>query len=203
MIKIFHANGTRSIIIIWLCEELNIDYRVELIPFTLEFRKSKKWRNLNPVGKVPVIKDGNLTIFESGAILQYLQNKFGNNKLQPSKDSEEYGLFLQWCWFSESTFLRPISEIVNHKRVFNKLNQSQQVLDDMSSRAILCLQALNNNLEGKEYIVGNSFTSADIMLGYTLNSLSKHISFEKYQNAFKYWQFLKKREGFIKAFKIY
>ena len=192
MIKIFHANGTRSIIIIWLCEELNIDYRVELIPFTLEFRKSKKWRNLNPVGKVPVIKDGNLTIFESGAILQYLQNKFGNNKLQPSKDSEEYGLFLQWCWFSESTFLRPISEIVNHKRVFN-----------MSSRAILCLQALNNNLEGKEYIVGNSFTSADIMLGYTLNSLSKHISFEKYQNAFKYWQFLKKREGFIKAFKIY
>ncbi len=69
MLTIYHAVGTRSLRVIWTCEELKIPYQVETIPFTAEYRASQEWRKMNPVGKVPVLKDDDFIMFESGAIV--------------------------------------------------------------------------------------------------------------------------------------
>ena len=72
---------------------------------------------MNPVGKVPVLKDDDFIMFESGAMVQYILDRHGNGQLQPKPGTPEHGRYLQWCWFAESTFARPIGEIVNHRRV--------------------------------------------------------------------------------------
>ena len=115
MLTIYHAVGTRSLRVIWTCEELKVPYQVETIPFTSEYRASQEWRKMNPVGKVPVLKDDDFIMFESGAMVQYILDRHGNGQLQPKPGTPEHGLYLQWCWFAESTFARPIGEIVNHR----------------------------------------------------------------------------------------
>ena len=69
MYQIYHAPNTRGIRAIWLCEELNVPYEVIHIDFSPAYRATPEWRALNPVGKVPVLVDGDLTMFESGAIV--------------------------------------------------------------------------------------------------------------------------------------
>ena len=134
MLTIYHAVGTRSLRVIWTCEELKISYQVETIPFTAEFRASQEWRNMNPVGKVPVLQDDDFIMFESGAMVQYILDRHGNGQLQPKPGTPEHGLYLQWCWFAESTFARPIGEIVNHRRVFEEHQQSDEAINEIFSK---------------------------------------------------------------------
>ena len=92
MLTIYHAVGTRSLRVIWTCEELKIPYQVETIPFTAEYRASQEWRQMNPVGKVPVLQDDGFIMFESGAMVQYILDRHGNGQLQPKPGTPEHGL---------------------------------------------------------------------------------------------------------------
>jgi glutathione S-transferase len=171
MIEIYHAPRTRGIRPIWACEELGLDYSVVPVDFSAEYRASEAWRRMNPVGKVPVLVDGPLTMFESGAMVQYLIDRYGGGErptLQPQPGSAEHALYLQWSWFAESTFARPLGEIVNHQRAFPD-SPSQAAIEEMQARAWLCVDALDQALAGRAWILGDSFSAADIMLGYSLN----------------------------------
>ena len=118
MLKIFHSPGTRGFRVIWVCEELSVPYEIEPVNFAAEYRATPEWRAMNPVGKVPVMTDGDMTMFESCAMMQYVLDRYADGRLQPSKDDATYAHYLQWCWFAESTFARPLGEIVNHRREF-------------------------------------------------------------------------------------
>ena len=83
MLTIYHAVGTRSLRVIWTCEELKVPYQVETIPFTAEYRASQEWRKMNPVGKVPVLKDDDFIMFESGAMVQLKTRYTGARPLSP------------------------------------------------------------------------------------------------------------------------
>ena len=83
MIKIYHTKGTRGLRVIWLCEELNIDYQIQKVDFSKEFRFSKEWLKINPLGKLPSMQDGDVLLFESCAMMQYILDKYGKGKLQP------------------------------------------------------------------------------------------------------------------------
>ena len=95
MIRVFHAPGTRSMRVMWLCEELGLEYEVVAVDFSAEYRASPEWRRLNPVGKVPVLIDADLTMFESGAMLQYLLDRYGDGRLQPAAGTPEHAIYLQ------------------------------------------------------------------------------------------------------------
>lgn len=168
MLEIYHAPRTRSIRVIWLCEELGLDHRVVPVEFSPAFLSTAEWRRLNPVGKVPVLKDGDLVMFESGAMVQYLLDRYGDGRLQPPRGSHDHARFLQWCWFAEATFARPLGEIVNHRRVFSTDDQNPAAIEEMQQRAALCVQALDDALAVRPYLLGDEFSAADIMTGYTL-----------------------------------
>lgn len=191
MIKIYHVPGTRSVRVIWLCEELNLSYEVETISFDAQFRASPAWRKINPVGKVPAMTDGDFTLFESGAMVQYLLDRYGNGKLQPIAGTPEHGLYLQWSWFAEATFARPLGEIVNHRRAFPD-NPSTAAIEEMQSRSRLCLKAVDEAIRGKEFIAGG-FSAADIMLGYSIMLCEKLAPTDEYPDALAYWQRLQQR----------
>ncbi len=202
MLTIYHAVGTRSLRIIWTCEELKIPYQVETIPFTAEYRASQEWREMNPVGKIPVLQDDDFIMFESGAMVQYILDRHGNGQLQPKPGTPEHGLYLQWCWFAEFTFARPIGEIVNHRRVFEEHQQSDAAINEMKDRASLCVKALDEAIEGREFLVGNEFTAADIMMGYSMFIFNKYISSDNQNNAHDYWNRLQQREACQTAFDL-
>ena len=111
MIEIYHVPNTRGIRPIWLCAELGIAYTVIDVDFSASYRRSPEWRQMNPVEKVPVLVDTdaeNLTFFESGAMVQYLLDRYGQGLLQPEPGTPEHALYLQWSWFAEATFARPL-----------------------------------------------------------------------------------------------
>lgn len=199
MIKIYHAPRTRSIRIIWLCEELGIPYQRIPVDFSIAYRSSPEWRAMNPVGKVPVMIDGDLTMFESGAMLQYLLDRYGKGRLQAKAGTAEHALFLQWCWFAEATFARPLGEIVNHRRVFGEAAQNEAVIAEMQDRAWLCVEALDAALDGKDYLLGREFSAADIMTGYSLMLTEWLINRSLPENVAKYWSKLKLRPGYQSA----
>ena len=168
MLKIYHVPLTRSVRIVWLCEALGLPYEKIPVDFSPEYRASPAWRKLNPVGKVPVLQDGEMTMFESGAMVQYILRRYGRGRLQPPEDSDAYARFLQWCWFGEATHSRPIGEVVNHRRALAEADQSAVAVAEMQQRSHACVEALDEELAQHAFIVGDDFSAADIMVGYTL-----------------------------------
>lgn len=198
MLKIYHAPRTRGFRVVWLCEELGTPYQIVPVDMSPEYRASAEWRKLNPVGKVPVMSDGELTIFESGAMLQYVLDKYGDGRLQPRPGSNEHGMFLQWVWFAEATFSRPLGEIVNHNREFAK-EPLPHIIDEMKARARLCAQTLDAALGDKSWILGETFSAADIMLGLTLRSYERLMNEDFPGNVAPYWARLTDRPAYKRA----
>ncbi|MGK0170603.1 MAG: glutathione S-transferase [Gammaproteobacteria bacterium] len=176
MIDIYHSPGTRGIRVIWACEELGVPYHVTPVDFSPQYRATAQWRELSPVGKVPVMRDGELLLFESGAMMQHVIECYGAGRLEPAPKTPAHAQYLQWCWFAESTFSRPLGEITNHRRMFP--DPIEACMAEMRDRAKLCAQALNAHLVGKTYLLGDDFTGADIMMGYSLKSFERHVSDE-------------------------
>ncbi len=166
MLQIYHATMTRGMRVIWLCEELGLPYEVTRIDFSPAYRATPEWRALNPVGKVPVMTDGDTTMFESGAMVQYILDRYAPDQLKPAVDSPDYAHYLQWLWFGEATLSRPLGEIVNHGREFPDDKRIPAVVDEMARRAADCLHAIGEHMNEREYLVGGHFTAADIMVGY-------------------------------------
>ena len=83
---------TRSVRVVWLCKELQLPHEVKTISFSPEYRNSAEWRKLNPVGKVPAMTDGDFTMFESGAMVQYLLDRYGDGRLEPKRATQAHAL---------------------------------------------------------------------------------------------------------------
>jgi glutathione S-transferase len=193
VLTIYHVTNTRGTRVIWLCEELGLDYEVVKIDFSAAYRATDEWRALNPVGKVPVLRDGDMIMFESGAMVEYVLARYGQGRLAPSADSPDYAHYLQWLWFGEATLSRPLGEIVNHRREFPGDAEIPAMIEEMKDRTEVCLHALAAHLQGREYLVGDAFSAADIMVGYAL-LLVEMLAPERMPDALQpYWQGLKQR----------
>ncbi len=199
MIRIYHVTGTRGTRAIWLCEELGVPYEVEKVDFSPEYRSSPEWRALNPVGKVPVMTDGDMTMFESGAMVEYILTRYANGRLQPAQDDPAYGPYLQWMWFAEATLSRPLGEIVNHGREFPGEARISAVVDEMADRAVASLQAVADYMQGKTFLVNETFTAADIMMGYSIMLGHALVKDRVPAGLQPYWQALDARPAFQAA----
>jgi glutathione S-transferase len=200
LLKIYHVPGSRSIRVVWLCEELELSDQRVPVDFSPEYRASAEWRRLNPVGKVPAMTDGDLILFESGAMVEYLLDRYGEDRLRPTRGSGAYARYLQWSWFAEATFARPLGEIVNHRRVFGA-DSSERMLDEMRDRARSCITAIDDALAGQDYLIDDEFTAADIMMGYSvfLAHRVKAMDEREFPNVTAYYARLRARPAFVKT----
>ncbi len=206
MITIYHVPRTRSARVIWLCEELRLPYEVVLVDFSPEYRKSPEWRRLNPIGKVPAMTDldaeGNrFTMIESGAMVHYILERYGEGRLQPPPGTPESALLLQWSWFAEASLARPLGDMVHHRILKPEPERIPAVVEDGQARAEICLDAVEAALDGRDYLLGDELTAADIMMGYSL-ALAQRLGVldERYPNVVAYMGRLEARPGFEIAF---
>jgi glutathione S-transferase len=201
VLTIYHVPGTRSARIIWLCEELDHPYRVETIDFSPDYRASPEWRALNPVGKVPAMRDDGFSMFESGAMLEYILERYGDGRLRPAPGTPAAAEYLQWCWFAEATFARPLGDMAHHMFLKPEPERIVAVVEDGRHRAVSCIEALQEALAERRYLLGDTFTAADIMMGYSL-VLGRRVGAlqPEHQTAMSYLDRLVQRPAFQKAF---
>ena len=200
MLTIYHVPQSRSMRLIWLCEELGHPYEAVTIDFSPAYRNSEEWRRISPTGKVPAMTDGEVTMFESGAMLQYLLARYGRGRLEPEPGTAEHALYLQWCWFSEATLARPLGDMVHHLWIKDEEDRIPAVVEDAEKRARVCLEALEQAMSGKTYLLGDDFTAADIMTGYALNLARRlEVLDERYPELGEYFLRLSARPGFSVA----
>jgi glutathione S-transferase len=200
MIKLYHAQRTRSIRIVWLLEELGIPYELVTVAFN---PPRHSFEQNTPAGKFPVIEDGALTMFESGAILEYLIEKYGMGRLAPAIGTPDRGPYLQWVHFAEATALPPIGDITRHTMLLPEAARIPKVAEDGRVRAINALNVLERALTGKEYLAGNEFSGADIMMGYFLMAARMlGVVGTAHPNVGAYWERLATRSGLQKALSV-
>ena len=192
MLKIYHVPGTRSVRPLWLCYELNIPVLVEQIAFSAAFRNSPEWRSISPAGKVPVLQDGDLTLFESGAMVEYILDHYGNGQLRPAPRTRELAIYQQWCWFSEATLIRPLGLY----RMLRAKNEAIEVLvEEAELKFRDALMTVEEVLSGRDYLLGNQFSAADIMMGYSIVMVERLLD-ERYPNLAGYLPRLADREAY-------
>ncbi len=197
MIKLYHAPLTRSIRILWLLEELGLPYAIEPVTFTLP---TTPFSQRTPSGKLPVIEDGDLTMFESGAILEYILERYGNGRLAPPPGMPLRGTFLQWVHFAEATAFPPMGDIARHTLFNPEAERIPAVVADARERAAVTLDVAERALAGKDYLLGRDFSAADIMMGYTLlAATSLGVLGARHPNLTAYFERLQARPAFQKA----
>ncbi len=182
MITVHHLNHSRSQRILWLLEELGLDYaiqRYERDPKTMLAPASL--RAVHPLGKSPVITDGELTIAESGAIVDYLINRYGAGRLAPAADTAERLRYTYWLHYAEGSAMSPLLL----KLVFDKIETApmpffvKPIAKAISAKAKSSfiepqirqhLDYLEAELGKSPWFAGGEFSGADIQLSFPLEA---------------------------------
>jgi len=197
MIILHHLNKSRSKRIIWLLEELNVEYQIK--PYqrdSVTFLAPPELKSIHPLGKSPVLEDNNLIVSESGAITEYLIDKYGNGKLAPKRTTEAYVEYSQWLHFAEGSAMLPLLLKMFVKKDGCKTNF---IADYADAETLKILTYFNQCLEGKTYLVGEQLTGADIMMSMIVETLVANGSIEHFPNLRRYAKQLSTHKAFHKA----
>jgi len=184
MIKLHHLNKSRSKRIIWLLEELNIEY--EIIAYQRNkdtFLAPDALKQIHPLGKSPVIEDNGLIVAESGAITDYLITTYGNGKFMPKAGTRDYIDYQQWLHFSESSAILPLLLKMFVLKDGAKTEFLEDYADQETSKII---SYFNERLEGKRYLVADTLTGADFMMSFIVEIIKKSSNLADFKNLVAY-----------------
>ena len=165
MLKLHFAPNSRAGRIVWLLEELGLPYEINKMAFHPKDLKSDEHRARHPLGRVPVLDDGDVRLFESGAIVDYILERHRNGGLKPAVDAPEFPAYLQWFHYCEGMVMPPVNTIVVQTLLLPPERRDETVLAQAKRLLTKALEPVNAALEGKDYLIGN-FSGADIMLGH-------------------------------------
>ena len=167
MLKLHFAPNSRAGRIVWLLEELGLEYEVNRMDFHPKDLKSEEHRERHPLGRVPVLDDGDVSIFESGAIVEYVMARHGDAGLKPAVDAPEFPEYLQWFHYCEGMVMPPMNTVVVHTMLLPPDRRDATVLAQAKKLLGRAIAPVNEALEGRDYLIGD-FSAADIMLGHSL-----------------------------------
>ena len=182
MIIVHHLNNSRSQRVLWLLEELGLDYEVK------RYERDRKTMlappellEVHPLGKSPVITDDGLTIAESGAIIEYLVDRYGNGRLAPAHGSPERLRYTYWMHYAEGSAMPPLLL----KLVFDRIESGpmpfivKPVAKAIAQRAKRSfiepqikrhLDYLESEIGNSKWFAGNAFSAADIQMSFPLEA---------------------------------
>jgi glutathione S-transferase len=174
VIKLYAGARSRASIVRWYLEELQLPYEIVQLDMSAGEHLQPSYLAINPFGKVPAIQDGDVTLYESGAILLYLADKVGQLGSNPA----ERGLMYQWVLFGNATL---------GQGIFNEATREKET--------VRMLTPLNQHFATHSYLVGDRLTVADIAVGSVLHFLPLMLSvdFRPYPNVQRYVQQLLER----------
>lgn len=178
MLKLYGGARSRASIMQWYLEELEIPCEFVMLDMQAGAHRQPEFCDINPFGKVPAIVDGDLKLWESGAILLYLLDRYGN------ADSNDRAIAAQWVLFANATLGPGISVEANREREMPRL-----------------MQPLNEIFGKREFVAGDRFTVSDVAVGSILTyiPLMLRLDLSEYANVVSYMKRIAERPAFQKA----
>ncbi|MEJ2453108.1 MAG: glutathione S-transferase family protein [Candidatus Thiodiazotropha sp.] len=167
-LTLYHCPGTRSQRVRWALEELDLDYDLEPIDLYHGQGNSPEYRAINPLGQLPALKVDDKVILESGAIVHWLADRFAPGLLAPPIDSPNRADYAQWMYFAVTNLEGPAWEIVLHRDILPEKLAVKAIIPFAEGRLGEVLELLGSHLSGRDYLLGESFSAADILAGYIL-----------------------------------
>jgi len=198
MIKLYHSKFTRSLRVRWLLEEMGLEYEIQPVDFAAKDHKSDAFLKVNPFGSMPAFEDGDLKMFESGAILTHLMDKYDDNGLRPKPGTSASAQYLPWFFFGEASLQPYLSIYAQHTMFLAEEDRVAAVAATAKQRATDYITVMDGFLTAREYIAGDTFSAADIMCTYplVLCHLFGILPNENLPNVEAYYERMSAREAF-------
>ncbi|MGE0045235.1 MAG: glutathione S-transferase family protein [Hyphomonadaceae bacterium] len=197
MITVHHLDNSRSQRILWLLEEIGAPYEIVQHKRNAETRLAPpELKAIHPLGKSPVIVDDGVTIAESGAIIEYLAVKHGGGKLAIAQSDPAWPQYLHWMHFAEGSAMLPLMLALYvgrigeagaplHPRIFGEIANH--------------LSYMNAHLEGRDFLVADRFTAADVQNSFTLEAANMTGRLADYPNLKRVLGALHARDAYKRA----
>ena len=198
--KLYYARESRAVRVAWVLEELGLEYDVHKFSLGDRSMREPAYLSLHPMGRVPTLEDGKIRLFESGAIVQYILEKYGNGRFVPRSNNSNFASYLQWFHYAEGMIMPPMNTLVvetillpPERRIEINVKRASKLLNQM-------LYAVNENLSDKAYLVGPELTAAEFMTGHAV-IMSQRLGIDMQDKPYliEYIKRLETRDAFITA----
>lgn len=182
MLTVHHLNNSRSQRVLWLLEELGVPYEIVRYQRQPDMRAPKELRAIHPLGKSPVVTDGNLTLAESGAIIEYLVERYGEGRFSPPPGaSPERVRYIYWMHYAEGSAMPPLllklvaRRLESAKMPFFAKPIARRIAQTMQSSFIdpqlrLHFGYIDAELAKSPWFAGDAFSAADVQMSFPLEA---------------------------------
>ena len=198
--KLYFAPGTRAVRTAWLMYELGLDFELHRFDRLGDpAMRAPEFLKISPNGRIPVLEDGDVRIFESPAIAEYLGARYGKGALVPAVDSDAFPQYLQWLHYGEGMIMGPMNNYVVETIILKPERRSEEHAKRALKLMMRMVHTVDTHLEGREYLAGD-FTIADTITGHACYTCGKFgVDFSEMPNVDAYVKRLEARPAFQKA----
>jgi glutathione S-transferase len=170
VITIYHLSTSRSERIIWLMEELELPYEVERLDRQSNLAAPEQLKEVHPLGRAPIIRDGDVTLAESGAIVDYITRRLGSGRMAVGPEARNFADYLFWLHFAEGSFA---SQLLRewYLDLLMPEGDNNPIVSRVHAESRLQLNFVEDHLGRVPYFAGFDFTAADIMMAFPFTTM--------------------------------
>jgi glutathione S-transferase len=195
MLKLYHCAESRSMRSLWLLNEMQIPFELIDMPFDLSVLRSADYLAVHPLGRVPCLVDGEFRLFESGAITEYLCERYPQSGMgRLDRDVERYE-WLQWIHYGE-TMAQHVAALLQQRFFIAREDRSPVIAKLEGRRLEKAVQVLETPLKDRDYLLRTGFSAADIGVGVSLHLADRLIELVKFPGVSRYLERLRARTAF-------
>ena len=199
MITICHLSTSRSERIIWLMEELGLPYELEGYRREKNGAAPASMREIHALGRAPIIRDGELVLAESGAIVEYIVQRHAGGRLGVAPSAPNFARYIYWMHFAEGSLMSLMLIALTLSRIPEAdANPRKKVI---YSRVAHMVKFVDDEIAKTPWFAGPEFTAADIMMAFPFSTMRHYLEFDlaPYTNILAYLQRIEQRPAFRKA----
>lgn len=167
MLTLYHCREARSFRPLWTLEEMGLPYEIVTLPFPPR-AAAREYLEVNPLGTIPYLVDGDSRMSESTGICLYLTARHGPTDLALGVDEPDYAAFLNWLFFSDATLTYPQTVVLRYRHLEPAQRRLEQAAADYERGFFRRLKHVEAALATREWLCGGRFTIADVAIVYAL-----------------------------------
>ncbi len=199
MLTVYHLRNSRSERIIWLLEELGLEYSIESYDRDPAFRAPPEMREIHALGKSPIVRDGDLVIAESGAIVDYIVTRHGGGRLAPRHGEAAWARYVFWLHFAEGSLMPWLTmDLLLTSGIVPGVEPGS--LGPMLKQELArYVHWIDSDMAGRAFAAGDTFTAADVMLAYALEFAKARDRLADTKHLVPYLDRMTTREAYLRA----
>ena len=202
MITVYHLETSRSERVVWLMEELGLDYELKAFPREPSGAAPPPFKEAHPIGKAPVLRDGDTVLAESGAIVDYIVHRHAQGRLALAPGNPAYARYVYWLHFAEGSLMSLMLIALVLSRIPEA--SASPVTARIRERMKQMLAFVDSELAAGPWFAGAEFTAADVMMVFPFTTMRLFLDYDlaPYRNILAYLERIAARPAYRKAMSL-